>query len=83
LQDGFPHSEPSFSDESHLDELIPVTKLDHVVDADSTQTQAIETVRQGKSLVVARRWDIRRDTALLACKYLFNLIGQRQLKVEF
>jgi very-short-patch-repair endonuclease len=52
LQDGFPQSEVSFSDDSHLDELISVTKLDHVVDADSTQTQAIETVRQGKSLVV-------------------------------
>jgi KaiC/GvpD/RAD55 family RecA-like ATPase len=32
--------------------MIPVAKLDHVVDADSTQTLAIESVRQGRSMVV-------------------------------
>jgi len=52
LQDGFPQSDSLFSDDSYLDDLIPVSRLDHVVDADSTQTQAIESVRQGHSLVI-------------------------------
>ena len=52
LQDGFPQSDSIFSDDSYLDDLIPVARLDHVVDADSTQTQAIEVVRQGHSLVI-------------------------------
>lgn len=53
LQDGFPvQSENFFTDDSQLDELIPVAKLDHVVDADFTQTLAIESVRQGRSMVV-------------------------------
>lgn len=53
LQDGFPiQSENIFTDDSQLDDLIPVAKLDHVVDADATQTLAIESVRQGRSLVV-------------------------------
>ena len=52
LQDGFPQSDSLFSDDSYLDDLIPVSRLDHVVDADSTQTQAIEAVRQGRSLVI-------------------------------
>lgn len=52
LQDGFPQSEPLLSDDVHLDELIPVSRLDHVVDADGSQTLAIEAVRQGRSLVI-------------------------------
>ena len=53
LQDGFPvQSENFYTDDSQLDELIPVAKLDHVVDADFTQTLAIESVRQGRSMVV-------------------------------
>ena len=53
LQDGFPvQSENFFTDDSQLDDLIPVAKLDHVVDADFTQTLAIESVRQGRSMVV-------------------------------
>ncbi|WP_373512153.1 DUF4011 domain-containing protein, partial [Persicitalea sp.] len=35
-----------------LDERIPVERLDHVVDADSSQTIAIELVREGKNLVI-------------------------------
>lgn len=35
-----------------LDERIPVERLDHVVDADSSQTVAIELVREGKNLVI-------------------------------
>lgn len=52
IQDGFPKSEPLVSEEAHLDEIIPASRLDHVVDADSSQTLAIEMVRQGRSLVI-------------------------------
>ncbi len=52
LQDGFPQSPATFSEATHLDELIPVTRLDHVVDADSSQSLAIEAVRQGRSIVI-------------------------------
>ncbi|MFM1767572.1 MAG: hypothetical protein RJA22_101 [Verrucomicrobiota bacterium] len=52
LRDGFPAAEPSLSEAASLDEAIPVTRLDHVVDADSSQTLAIEAVREGRSLVI-------------------------------
>ena len=52
LLDGFPQSEPLLSDDVQLDELIPVSRLDHVVDADGSQTLAIEAVRQGRSMVI-------------------------------
>jgi very-short-patch-repair endonuclease len=52
LQDGFPHAEPLFSEDCHIDDVISVANLDHVVDADCSQTIAIEYVRQGKSLVI-------------------------------
>jgi very-short-patch-repair endonuclease len=52
LQDGFPQGEPMLSEDTFLDELIPVSRLDHVVDADSSQTLAIEGVRQGRSAVI-------------------------------
>ena len=35
-----------------LDERIPADRLDHVVDADSSQTIAIELVREGRNLVI-------------------------------
>ncbi len=52
LQDGFPQSDSFLSDDVHIDEIIPASKLDHVVDADGSQTLAIEAVRQGRSLVI-------------------------------
>lgn len=52
LQDGFPQKNSFFSSDAHLDELIPASRLDHVVDADSSQTVAIEMVRQGRNLVI-------------------------------
>lgn len=52
LMDGFPQKEPLLSDDVQLDELIPVSRLDHVVDADGSQSLAIEAVRQGRSLVI-------------------------------
>jgi len=52
LADGFPRVDPLISEDAHLDELIPASKLDHVVNADSSQTVAIERVRGGESLVI-------------------------------
>lgn len=52
LQDGFAESDSLFSEETDIDQLIPAAKLDHVVDADSSQTLAIELVRQGRNLVI-------------------------------
>jgi len=52
LIDGFPHSESLWPEEANVDQLIPAARLDHVVDADSSQTVAIEMVRQGRNLVI-------------------------------
>ncbi|HVY69737.1 MAG TPA: DUF3320 domain-containing protein [Verrucomicrobiae bacterium] len=52
LQDGFLQNEPLPPDDARLDDLIPVSRLDHVVDADGSQTLAIEAARQGRSLVI-------------------------------
>lgn len=52
LQDGFPEPDSLLSEDTDIDELIPASKLDHVVDADSSQTLAIEMVRQGRNLVI-------------------------------
>jgi very-short-patch-repair endonuclease len=52
LQDGFPPAEPVFPDDAQLDTLIPAARLDHIVDSDSSQTQAVELVRQGRSVVI-------------------------------
>ena len=52
LADGFAKVDPVISEDARLDELIPAAKLDHVVDADSSQTVAIERVHAGESLVI-------------------------------
>jgi very-short-patch-repair endonuclease len=52
LVNGFPPSEPLWANAADLDQLIPAARLDHVVDADSSQTVAIEMVRQGRNLVI-------------------------------
>ncbi|MDQ3621729.1 MAG: DUF4011 domain-containing protein [Verrucomicrobiota bacterium] len=52
LRDGFPAADHPFPESGDLDEIIPVARLDHVVDADGSQTIAIETVRAGRSVVV-------------------------------
>ncbi len=52
LRDGFPAADRPFPDEAHLDDIIPAARLDHVVDADSSQTVAIEWARAGRSLVI-------------------------------
>ncbi len=52
LSDGFQRAEHIIPSDANLDEIIPVSKLDHVVDADSSQTIAIERVRAGDSAVI-------------------------------
>ena len=52
LADGFAAESDLFGDTDHLDEIIPVNRLDHVVDADSSQAAVIEIVRSGRNLVV-------------------------------
>ncbi len=54
-----PNTEPLYVEPSstwtgqeQLDERIPSDRLDHVVDADSSQTIAIELVREGRNLVI-------------------------------
>ena len=52
LQDGFAVHGDAIPDNANLDVLIPVDRLDHVVDADSSQAIAIETVRKNQLLVI-------------------------------
>lgn len=42
----------TLDEKENLDEKIPVHRLDHIVDADSSQTVAIELVREGRDLVI-------------------------------
>jgi len=52
LRDGFPAADSPVPENVHLDEIIPAERLDHVVDADGSQTRAIEAVRRGANLVI-------------------------------
>jgi very-short-patch-repair endonuclease len=52
LVDGFREEEPLYGDEVRLDEVFQPADLIQVVDADSSQTLVIETVRAGRNLVV-------------------------------
>ena len=49
---GFPVTEPAVPDDGNLDALIPVSRLSHVIDSDSSQAVAIEQVRAGHNLVI-------------------------------
>ena len=52
LQDGFEARSEIFPEDADVDELIPVVSQRHVVDADSSQSLAIEAVRRGENLVI-------------------------------
>lgn len=52
MGEGFSAPEPPLPEDQHLDELVPVEKLSHVVDADSSQALAIEEVRRGQNLII-------------------------------
>ena len=52
LRDGFPESPPLVDEGAHIDEAIPALELQHVVDADSSQTVVIAEAAGGRTLVV-------------------------------
>ena len=52
IQDGFPPTEGLIDEDSYIDDHLPVERIFHVVDADSSQTLAIEEVRRGRNLVI-------------------------------
>lgn len=52
LRDGFPASAPGLGDDAHIDATLGPQHLMHIVDADSSQTLAIQDVRSGQSLVI-------------------------------
>lgn len=52
LQDGFPESSASISDETHLDEIIRPADMRHIHDSDSSQVLAAHEARRGESLVI-------------------------------
>lgn len=49
---GFGDTDPLISEEQSLDEIVPVDRLSHVVDADTSQAIGVEEVRGGKHLVI-------------------------------
>jgi hypothetical protein len=52
MQDGFATEDPLFPHETNIDALFKPADLIHVLDADSSQTLAIETARAGRNLVI-------------------------------
>jgi hypothetical protein len=52
LQEGFPSEEPLFPDHAKIDDHFSPSDLIHVLDADGSQTLAIETARAGRNLVI-------------------------------
>lgn len=52
LRDGFPESAPLVADNAGIDDVIQPIDINHVVDADSSQTVAIAEAAGGRSLVV-------------------------------
>ncbi len=52
LRDGFPDSAPLVADDAAIDLAIPPIELNHVVDADSSQTVVIAEAAGGRTLVV-------------------------------
>ena len=52
LQEGFQRELDPFPDGTRIDERFSAADLIHVVDADGSQTLAIETVRSGRNLVI-------------------------------
>jgi very-short-patch-repair endonuclease len=52
LRDGFRAEPPIISDDANLDSAFLPRDLSHIVDADSSQTIAIEEVKRGRSLVI-------------------------------
>ena len=52
LTDGFEARDPLFDEEKRIDDLVAPIDMVHVLDADSSQTIAIEEVKRGRNLVI-------------------------------
>jgi very-short-patch-repair endonuclease len=52
LQDGFESPDPIVADDGKIDPVIQPIAMNHVIDADSSQTVAIEEVARGRHLVI-------------------------------
>jgi hypothetical protein len=52
MMDGFEPEAPLYPDDTKIDEKFSPADLLHVVDADGSQTLAIETIRAGRNLVI-------------------------------
>ncbi len=52
MRDGFPAVEGMISEDAQVDRYLTPAQMLHVVDADSSQTVAIEEVRRGRNLVI-------------------------------
>ncbi len=52
LQDGFEAHDPIVADDGKIDPIILPVAMNHVIDADSSQTVAIEEVARGRHLVI-------------------------------
>lgn len=52
LADGFAYESPLVAEDASIDELLSPSSTMHVVDADSSQSLAIEEVRRGRNLVI-------------------------------
>jgi len=52
MRDGFPSTEGMISEDAQVDEYLTPAQMLHVIDADSSQTLAIEEVRRGRNLVI-------------------------------
>lgn len=51
-RDSYQPADLSWTGSERIDDYLPAERLDHVVDADSSQTVAIELVRQGQDVVI-------------------------------
>jgi len=52
LNEGFSEPAPSIGNDEHLDQYLPPSQVNHVVDADSSQTLVLVDVNDGRNLIV-------------------------------
>jgi len=52
MGEGFPATESTVAPDAQLDDLVPVERLSHVIDADSSQAIAVEEVRGNRSIII-------------------------------
>lgn len=52
MGDGFPMPDSTIDPNANLDQLVPVERLSYVIDADSSQSIAVEEVRRDQSIII-------------------------------